>query len=149
MKLANPNLRVVLTVRNPIYRTWSSFVHRSMKRAESGLPPITLERFCALGPTRARSDVAGNFRKLKESFNDDEILLIRFDDIVERPAAVVASLGHFAGDHLTASARKDRAALAKKKTRVTPSWNQLDLLENNFSAMLGDAQELFEWSLRL
>ncbi|MGB1560683.1 MAG: glycosyltransferase [Sinimarinibacterium flocculans] len=88
---AAPQLRLLFIVRNPIERAWSSAL-MALQRAELSMEDVGhgwfLNHFRSAG-SLARGDYLTTLQRWRRVFGNEALLLLRYEDIPQRPQEVV------------------------------------------------------------
>ncbi len=91
VRAANPELRVIYCLRNPIERAWSSAlmaVHRAEMLPDEASDHWFIDHFRSAGSV-GRGDYLTTYRRWRAVFGTEPLLLLRFEDVVERPAELL------------------------------------------------------------
>lgn len=87
----NPSLRLIFIIRNPMDRAWSSAL-MALGRAEMTINEASdqwfIDHFQSSGSLR-RGDYETTLRNWRSVFPDEQLLLLRYEDIVHKPANVL------------------------------------------------------------
>ena len=103
----NPDLRLLISFRNPMQRTWSSALmalRRSILEFDEVSDQWFIDHFRSRGSLK-RGDYVGCLKTWRSVFPADQFNVVWFDDIVSQPRAVLSSVaahigvdpGYFAG----------------------------------------------------
>ena len=105
----NPDMRIILTLRNPIDRAYSNHKHNIRQGFVFG-DDLSFEKSLAENPTYIEHGYYGkHLEKWLKYFPKEQILIIYFEDIVANPEGVAAGVYRFLGiseDFVTANFRK-------------------------------------------
>ena len=97
-KVSN-NLRVIYTLRDPIKRLWSHYkFHMKWLKRENEALEAGFEHFKELLDKHwfwINAEYARNYRLLKENLDDDELMLLYFEDFREDPVKMVHEVQRF------------------------------------------------------
>lgn len=118
-----PQAKIVISVRNPIDRTFSSFIGNSSKNIPRSLAK-TLEKFPII---LQRSFFSAPIQEYVNTFGSQNVLVILYDDIVANSEAVLKQITDFLGvEPLTQiSKEKQRSAETKRLKIIHSRFNQL------------------------
>jgi hypothetical protein len=107
IKHMNPKIKLVLTMRDPIDRSWSSVNNAFRKgRAESLSTEGALKWARLQGPT-ARSNYADTISRLETIFPPSQLHFCFFDDLRDRPESFARKLFSFLGVEAEAVSQMD------------------------------------------
>lgn len=99
IRAAIPDARLIFSIRNPVERAWSSAL-MALGRAEMTLGDASdqwfIDHFMSRG-SRARGDYEACLRAWYAHYPPDAVAIVRFDDIVRDPRAVLARLAAHLG----------------------------------------------------
>jgi arylsulfatase A-like enzyme len=94
-----PQVRLFISIRNPIERAWSSAL-MALERAEMTIDEASdiwfIEHFKSLG-SRQRSDYVSCLDRWKAEFSCDHLHVILFDDLVRDPRSVITTVSNHIG----------------------------------------------------
>lgn len=91
VRAVNPALRIFFCLRNPIERAWSSAlmaVQRAEMQPEEASDAWFIDHFRSAG-SLGRGDYLTTIRRWRAAFGTEPLLLLRFEDLVERPVDVL------------------------------------------------------------
>ena len=91
----SPNVKIILSLRDPIARSWSHIRMLAKARAEVGLPQM--EQFARRADIVKRADYAAMISNWKKLVPDARILVILMDDIATQPVVVLDKVCVFLG----------------------------------------------------
>jgi hypothetical protein len=93
----NPNIKLILIMRDPIDRSWSA-VNNAMKKGRVAQPsPERLLRWALRTNPMARSNYAASIKRLETIFPTANLYYCFFDDLAERPNEFIADVLSFLG----------------------------------------------------
>jgi hypothetical protein len=94
----NRDIKIIFIMRDPLDRLWSAVTNHAFKEPFRG--PLTIEEAVALGRTAAftaRSAYTDTIARLETIFPSSQLHFCFFDDLRERPKALVAQILSFLG----------------------------------------------------
>jgi len=87
----NPDLRILYVIRNPIERAWSAAL-MALERAELKLTEASdqwfIDHFRSSG-SLSRGDYEACLRKWRSTFDHDQLLVLRYEQVCESPKSVL------------------------------------------------------------
>ena len=102
MRAINPDLKIMLLIRNPIDRAWSAARYYSTNRKHVSAEDLSLGEFAALARTRfvfERGDYRKGLERWEAEFGSDQIWVGFYDMIQNEPLRTFQSvLGFLGGD---------------------------------------------------
>lgn len=133
---AAPDLRLLLNIRNPIQRSWSAALLFSRwcqmdpdEPSDSWFTDVLLSWRC-----RAKGTFSKTIRTWRDSFSTEQLLLVLYDDILERPSSVLQSVATHLGvdEHFYDSGSAEFATRHGKMTsgERAPSIELIELLRS-------------------
>ena len=95
------NIKVIYTLRDPIQRLWSHYkFHMKWLKREDEALDIGFAHFKDLLDNHwfwINAEYVKNYRLLKENLNDDELMLLYFEDFREDPVKMILEVQRFLG----------------------------------------------------
>ena len=95
-----PETKILYLLRNPIHRIWSqvgmSMKERNIKSLDD-IDPDVLKRVLEIGSQEALSDYAGNVRKWREFYPEEQTFIGFFDQLVEDSPQLLRDVFDFLG----------------------------------------------------
>lgn len=120
------NIKVIYTLRDPLERLWSHYkFHMKWVNREDEALEVGFEHFKELLDKHffwVNAEYANNYKLLKKSLTDDELMILYFEDFRERPAEMLNEVQRFLGIEEIAS---DESQL-NKKVNKTKSFKMPD-----------------------
>ncbi|MEO1291256.1 MAG: sulfotransferase [Pseudomonadota bacterium] len=97
--LLNPQIKIVLMLRDPVERAWSHVKKDLGRRAEgiSNVPEKKMLRFFANADQRARADYQRMIDNWQARLRPGHLFIGLFEDIAQRPAELLVDLFRFLG----------------------------------------------------
>lgn len=148
----NPELRILYCLRNPIDRAWSSAC-MALRRAEMTIEEASdqwfVDHFNSSG-SLSRGDYEGCLRNWRAVFDVRSILLIRFEEIAERPAEVLSSCAAHLGINPNAFPEMSDRLLGEKVFQgegLPPRRSVLPVLERIYRPRVLSLQAYLGWDL--
>jgi len=93
------NIKVIYTLRDPLKRLWSHYkFHMKWVNRENEALDVGFEHFKELLNQHffwINAEYAKNYKLLKENLNDDELMLLYFEDFREDPAKMLLKIQKF------------------------------------------------------
>lgn len=97
VKKYNPDIRIVLSLRDPVTRAYSNHVHDIRQGFLLG-PDLSFETGLANNPAYVEQGMyATHFKRWLSEFDSKQILVVLQEDIVENPSAVARAMYEFVG----------------------------------------------------
>ena len=100
MSEVNPNLKIILMLREPVSRTWSNavfYVTRRLKRPIDSVSDDDWITYCERKSCIERSDYAKMLRTLHTAFRAEQIFVGYYDEVVRDPENLVIRLMRYLG----------------------------------------------------
>ncbi len=100
IKQLNPDLKLILLLRNPIERAWSSASMeqiRNKNRARAAVPTEALLRQFRRPDVLARGDYAQILENWRAVFPENQLFIGYYEDVAERPAELLREIFAFLG----------------------------------------------------
>jgi hypothetical protein len=121
IELMNPNVRLILVMRDPIDRSWSA-LNNAAKKGRANLSDInTAIQWARREGPKARSTYIHSIERLERVFPNDQIHYCFFDDLATRPAPFVDGVLSFLGvDSIDAQLLSSAPINAVAKGRPIP-----------------------------
>jgi hypothetical protein len=117
------NIKVIYTLRDPLERLWSHYkFHMKWVNREDEALEVGFEHFKELLDKHffwVNAEYANNYKLLKKSLADDELMILYFEDFRERPIDMLNEVQRFLGIEEIAPDE----ALLNKKVNKTKSFN--------------------------
>lgn len=98
--LLNPDIRVILMIRDPVERAWSHAkkdLVRNRKRASEDVSPEEFEAFLADDYQRRCADYVGNLDRWGRHLRAGHLFVGLFDDVATRPRELLLEVMEFLG----------------------------------------------------
>lgn len=96
----NPDLRIIVLVREPVERSWSAARYFAKNRLSVDIEDLSLAEFARLARTRfvfERGDYRTGIGRWASAFGEDQVHVQFFDNIVADPVATFQSVADFLG----------------------------------------------------
>ena len=109
-----PNLKVIITLRDPVEREWSRAKMNLSKKPGRELNDVSHQEFIDQfndPPQRASNDYAGLIESWLQSFDSSQVLVLFYDELLENPFTYFTRLCEFLT--ISTPGEKDRAKLEK------------------------------------
>lgn len=117
------NVKVIYTLRDPLERLWSHYkFHMKWINREDDVPTVHFDEFKKLLDQNffwVNAQYAKNYERLRESLEDDELMLLYFEDFRENPEVMLERVQEFLGVALVPAEKKD----LNKKVNKTKSFS--------------------------
>ena len=105
IKELNPNVKLIFFLRNPIYRTWSSYRYDVLTKKVGGINQKVSEKYdfkefkkyTKRKAVRDRSDYISTIEKLERVFDREQTLYLFFDDLENDPLELLRQVCKFLG----------------------------------------------------
>ncbi len=114
-----PNTKLIYTMREPVQRAYAHFVHRYDRECFPGQPfTMSFEEFIESDPTIIQSsDYLTKISKYLDVFPIESLLLLVFEEFVEKPAASLRKVFDFLGidDHSESIANEEIRANTREQ----------------------------------
>jgi hypothetical protein len=94
IKQTIPNAKVICCLRNPAERLVSAFIH---EREHGHIGAMTFDEFVASDAARRKNDYVENLRPFYDVFEQDQLLVLLYDDLCAAPEAFYARVCRFLG----------------------------------------------------
>ena len=95
------NVKVIYTLRDPIKRVWSHYkFHMKWLKREDEALEVGFTHFKDILDTYwfwVNAEYVKNYKLLKENLNDDELMLLYFEDFREEPIRMIGEVQRFLG----------------------------------------------------
>ena len=93
-----PELKIIITLRNPVEREWSRAKMNLCKRTGRGVMEVSHEEFVNEfndPPQRQANDYASLIKRWKEQFGSSQVLVLYYDELIDDPLNYFTKLCHF------------------------------------------------------
>lgn len=121
------NIKVIYTLRDPLERLWSHYkFHMKWVNREDEALEVGFEHFKELLDKHffwVNAEYANNYKLLKKSLTDEELMILYFEDFRERPADMLNEVQRFLGIEEIASDE----SLLNKKVNKTKSFKMPEM----------------------
>jgi len=99
IRRAVPGVRLVYVLRHPVDRAYSHYKHVFRNKRKLGLPEtLTLrEALTRVPDILSASDYISQIERYTEHFSPEQMLLLKFEDLVENPSRVLATVQAWLG----------------------------------------------------
>ncbi len=92
MHALNPDMQLILMIRNPIERAWSAAKYFARNQMDADVAELAIEDFEAIATTPLmlqRGDYLEGLRRWGSVFPDEQMLVIFHDEVVEDPVGTI------------------------------------------------------------
>lgn len=143
------NIKVIYTLRDPLKRLWSHYkFHMKWVNREDEALEVGFEQFKELLDKHffwVNAEYARNYRLLKENLNNDELMILYFEDFREDPVKMLLEVQKFLG---VEQISPDEKTLGKKvnKTKdfdIPDEW--MDHMKEKIAIEIEQLKELSIW----
>lgn len=143
--LLNPDIKVILTIRNPITRAWAHAkkdVLNPTGRDITEVPEQEFIDFFNLPHQKACGDYTTAIKQWLEFVSPEQLLILVFDDIAEQPQELLLKVFKFL--EISADSKYVNKKLAKKKIHKTDKTSQNRDIPSHYRQILNNlfAEEL-------